>query len=60
MVATPAPAIEPGRADHSLLIEAIRYGDPDLEMPPKGKLADDVIADFEEWVAMGAPLARRT
>jgi len=49
------PAIEPGDADASLLIEAIRYGDPDLEMPPKGKLADAVIADFEKWIAMGAP-----
>ena len=24
-------------------------------MPPKKKLADEVIADFEKWVAMGAP-----
>ncbi len=24
-------------------------------MPPKGKLPDDVIADFEAWVKMGAP-----
>lgn len=48
------PAIEPGDTDASLLIEAIRYGDPDLEMPPKGKLTDDVVADFEKWVAMGA------
>ena len=26
-------------------------------MPPKQKLADNVIADFEKWVATGAPLA---
>ncbi len=24
-------------------------------MPPKGKLPDNVIADFEAWVKMGAP-----
>ncbi len=24
-------------------------------MPPKGKLADAVVADFEDWVKMGAP-----
>ena len=49
------PAIEPGDADASLLIEAIRYGDPDLEMPPKGKLDASIVADFEKWIAMGAP-----
>jgi len=29
------PAIEPGQPDKSLLITAIRYDEPDLEMPPK-------------------------
>ena len=24
-------------------------------MPPKGKLPDSVIADFERWIQMGAP-----
>jgi hypothetical protein len=48
------PAIEPGKPDESLLIQSIRYGG-DYEMPPKGKLPDKVIADFERWVAMGAP-----
>src|SRR5207249_7993546 len=27
----------------------------DVKMPPKGKLPDAVIADFEKWVATGAP-----
>jgi len=52
------PAIMPGSPDKSLLIKAIRYKDPDLQMPPKeagGKLPDRVIADFEAWVKMGAP-----
>jgi hypothetical protein len=50
------PALVPGKPDDSLLIEAIRYGNPDLRMPPKGnKLPDDVIANFEEWVRRGAP-----
>jgi hypothetical protein len=48
------PAVVPGKIDKSLLIQAIRYGD-ELKMPPKGKLSDAVIADFEKWVAMGAP-----
>src|SRR5262249_15935159 len=25
------------------------------KMPPKKKLADDIVANFEKWVAMGAP-----
>ncbi len=51
-------AIVPGDVKSSLLLKAIRYEDSDLAMPPKkegGKLPDAVIADFEKWVAMGAP-----
>ena len=49
------PAAIPGDVDGSLLIETIRYHDPDLEMPPDGKMPDSVIADFEEWVRRGLP-----
>src|SRR5436190_11189652 len=50
------PAIVPGDPDKSLLIKAVRYSDPDLQMPPKGnKLADEQIADLVAWVKMGAP-----
>jgi mono/diheme cytochrome c family protein len=46
-----------GDPDKSLLIKAVRYADPDLQMPPKGKkLAPAQIADLERWVAGGAPL----
>jgi cytochrome c553 len=51
-------AVVPGDVEGSLLIKAIRYRDSDLAMPPKkegGKLPDEVIADFEQWVRMGAP-----
>jgi hypothetical protein len=37
------------------LIKAIRYHDDKLQMPPKQKLSDAIIADFEAWVKMGAP-----
>ncbi|HBJ34839.1 MAG TPA: xanthan lyase [Planctomycetaceae bacterium] len=47
------PAIEPGDSAASLLMSAIRY--ESIEMPPKGKLPDAVIADFEKWIDMGAP-----
>jgi Protein of unknown function (DUF1553)/Protein of unknown function (DUF1549)/Planctomycete cytochrome C/EF hand len=49
------PAIVPGNPDESLLIQAIRYRDEDLKMPPKAKLPDAVVADFEAWVKLGAP-----
>ena len=49
------PAIIPGNPNASLLIKAIRYTDPDLQMPKKAKLADDAIAALETWVRMGAP-----
>jgi hypothetical protein len=51
-------AVVPGNLKASLLIEAIRYENKDVAMPPKkagGKLSDDVIKDFEKWVQMGAP-----
>jgi hypothetical protein len=49
------PAIVPGKPDESLLIKAIRYTDPDLQMPEKRKLPDAEIAILEEWVRQGAP-----
>ena len=47
-------AIMPGNVSKSLLIEAVRYANPDMEMPPKGKLAASEIEVLEKWVAMGA------
>ncbi len=50
------PAVVPGDTEKSLLIKAVRYTDPDLQMPPKGeKLSDAQIADLVAWVKMGAP-----
>ena len=51
-------AIVPGDPGKSLLIEAIRYTNADLQMPPAdegGKLAPEQIATLEQWVKMGAP-----
>src|SRR6266704_6159246 len=41
------PAVVPGDAEKSRLIEAIRYRNEDLQMPPpkEGKLSDERIAD---------------
>jgi Protein of unknown function (DUF1553)/Protein of unknown function (DUF1549)/Planctomycete cytochrome C len=54
------PAIVPGDPDKSLLIQAVRYTDPGLHMPPGGKLSDAQINDLVTWVRMGAPDPRTT
>ena len=51
------PAIVPGDTKKSLLLEAIRYANSELQMPPEkegGKLSDSVIKDFERWIQTGA------
>jgi hypothetical protein len=50
--------IVPGNPEKSLLIEAVRYADEDLQMPPPdegGQLSPEKIALLEQWVKMGAP-----
>jgi cytochrome c553 len=49
------PAIVPGDPAKSLLIKAIKYADEELKMPPKGRLANEVVADFAAWIQRGAP-----
>ncbi len=46
------PAIVPGKPEESLLVEALRY--ESYEMPPSGKLSDEVIDDFARWIQAGA------
>lgn len=48
------PAVVPGKPGASLLLRAVRYDDPDLKMPPKGKLPAAVLADLETWIRRGA------
>ncbi|MBI5802161.1 MAG: PSD1 domain-containing protein [Verrucomicrobia bacterium] len=52
---TTGPGLVAGQPDRSLIIKAMRYADPNLQMPPKDKVPDSVLADFENWVRMGAP-----
>ncbi len=49
------PVIVPGKPAESLLIKAVNYEDPELQMPPKKKLSADEIATLTKWVQMGAP-----
>ncbi len=47
--------IVPGKPAESMLLRALHYNDLRLKMPPTKKLPDAVIADFELWIAAGAP-----
>jgi hypothetical protein len=49
------PAVIPGDLEESLLIRAVRYTDPDLQMPPDKPLAREAVARLERWVKLGAP-----
>ena len=46
------PGVVPGDPDASLVVQALRY--ENFEMPPKGKLPAEVIANFEQWIKHGA------
>ncbi len=47
--------VVPGKPEKSPLVEAIRWKNKDLQMPPEEKLPEAVIADLERWIAMGVP-----
>lgn len=48
------PALVPGDADRSLIVQAVRYQKDHLQMPPSGKLPAHETAALEEWVRRGA------
>jgi cytochrome c553 len=48
-------AVVPGKPMESLLLKALRGDDGVALMPPKGKLPDTVIIEFEKWIRLGAP-----
>lgn len=47
------PAIVPGDLDESMLWNAINH--EDYKMPPRKKLSKETIADFRQWIEIGAP-----
>ena len=46
------PALAPGKPDESVLLAALRY--ENFEMPPTGRLPDNVVQDFATWIEHGA------
>jgi len=45
--------VDPGRPDSSPLIEAVRYKNQDLQMPPKNRLSPEKVEALERWVSQG-------
>src|SRR4030095_12348439 len=48
------PVVVAGKPADSRLLTALRSTNPQLQMPPGGKLPENVIADFTQWIASGA------
>ena len=46
--------IHPGQPENSLLLQAVKYEDSDLEMPPSNPLTEQEVAILETWVKRGA------
>ncbi|QDU28308.1 Planctomycete cytochrome C [Anatilimnocola aggregata] len=46
------PAIVKGKSAESLLLKALKFDG--FEMPPTGKLSNEIIADFAKWIDSGA------
>lgn len=49
------PAIVPGKADDSLLVQVVTHAHERLKMPPSGKLPDNEVAALRSWIEAGAP-----
>ena len=48
------PAVVPGNPGRSPLLLAMRGHGDFKQMPPKVRLSDDILADFETWIRAGA------
>ena len=47
------PILVPGDPEHSRMIEAFRWTNADLKMPPKRRLSSEQMADLTAWVKQG-------
>ena len=47
------PLLTPGKPDESLLMTAVRYADPKLQMPPEGKMSAEEIDSLVQWIQSG-------
>lgn len=49
------PGLVAGDPEKSLIVDAVRYKNHDLQMPPKKAIPAAEVKALEEWVRMGAP-----
>ncbi len=49
------PGIVAGKPMASSIYEAMTWSNDDMQMPPKQKLPEAVLANFKKWIEMGAP-----
>ena len=54
------PGIVAGKPMSSSIYVAMTWTDDDMQMPPKQKLPDEVLANFKKWIEMGAPDPRES
>jgi hypothetical protein len=47
-------AVVPGNTEESLILTALSYEEDAFQMPPNGKLSDEVLNDFKKWIEDGA------
>ncbi|MCB1211898.1 MAG: hypothetical protein KDK97_21435, partial [Verrucomicrobiales bacterium] len=45
--------VTPGDLAASYIYEAMTWRNEDMQMPPKQKLPDEVLANFKTWIEMG-------
>jgi hypothetical protein len=45
----------PGNPKKSPLMASLRWESEDVKMPPKKRLPEEVVRDFEDWIRRGAP-----
>lgn len=48
------PTVDVDAPENSLLLRAISYDDPDLQMPPRSKLPEREIKTLRQWIEAGA------
>jgi hypothetical protein len=48
------PAVVPGNTEESLILTALRYKEDAFQMPPSGKLSDEILKNFAQWIEDGA------
>lgn len=49
------PLVDPATPGMGRLLESVKRGNPDLQMPPKKALRPEQVDDLETWVRMGSP-----